>query len=199
MNVVFDLGNVLLRWDPRFLYRRIFADAARMEWFLANICDTDWVLAQDRRRSFKEGVALSKAQHPDFADELEMFDAHWQATLPGVIDGTVAILHELEQNAVPLYAITNFNGEKFAETRERFPFLNKFRDVVVSGNENLLKPEPEIYELLLQRNGLKAEHCIFIDDNANNVRGAEAVGMAGHHFESPEGLRAVLSRLKLLA
>jgi 2-haloacid dehalogenase len=198
MNVVFDLGNVLLRWDPRFLYRKIFADAARMEWFLTHVCNMDWVLAQDGRKSFREGIALSKAQHPDFADELEMFDARWHETLPGMIDETVAILHELQQRSVPLYAITNFNGEKFAETRQRFPFLEVFRDVVVSGDEGLLKPDAAIYTLLVNRNGLKAEDCIFIDDNAKNARGAEAVGMKGHHFTGADGLRRELSALGLI-
>jgi 2-haloacid dehalogenase len=198
MNVVFDLGNVLLRWDPRFLYRQIFDDEAKMEWFLANICNMEWVLAQDRRQSFKEGIALSKARHPEFADALEAFDARWHEALPGVIDDTVAILHELDERHVPLYAITNFNGEKFAETRLRFPFLTKFRDVVVSGEEQLLKPEPEIYELLLARNGLRAHECVFVDDNVANVSGAEAAGMAGHHFTSAAMLRTALQGHGLL-
>jgi 2-haloacid dehalogenase len=198
MNAVFDLGNVLLRWDPRFLYRKIFADEARMEWFLSNICDMDWVLAQDKRQSFKEGIVLSKARYPDFTDALEAFDARWHEALPGPIDETVAILHELEERGVPLYAITNFNGEKFAETRERFPFLAKFRDVVVSGEEQMLKPEPQIYNLLLARNRLAAHECVFIDDNAVNVKGAEAVGMAGHHFTSAQELRTALTAHGLL-
>lgn len=192
MNVVFDLGNVLLRWDPRFLFRRIFDDEQRMEWFLANVCDMDWILARDRGSSFAEGARDAAARHPEFADALHAFDARWHETLPGVIPETAGLLRKLHTAGVPLYAITNFNDEKFAETLPRFSELALFRDIVVSGSERLLKPEPAIYHLLLSRNGLDAEACLFIDDNADNVRGAEAVGMQAHHFTSPAALAAEL-------
>jgi 2-haloacid dehalogenase len=198
VNAVFDLGNVLLRWDPRFLYRKIFADEERMEWFLTHVCTMDWVIEQDHGRSYADGVALLQAKHPDLADEIAAFDLRWHETLPAAIDGTVDILHELHGQGVPLFAITNWNGPKYHETKPRFPFLGKFRDVVVSGDERLLKPDPAIFHLLLKRNGLNAQDCIFIDDNAANVRGAEAIGMRGHHFTSPDGLRKALSKAGIL-
>jgi 2-haloacid dehalogenase len=198
MNTVFDLGNVLLRWDPRFLYRKIFADEARMEWFLANVCTMDWVIEQDRGRNYAEACAVLQARHPELADEIAAFDLRWHETLPHAIDGTVDILHELHEKSVPLYSITNWNGPKYHETKSRFPFLARFKDVVVSGDEKLIKPDAAIFELLLARNKLKAADCIFIDDNAANVRGAEAVGMKGHHFTGPEGLRSVLTKLGVL-
>jgi 2-haloacid dehalogenase len=198
MNVVFDLGNVLLRWDPRFLYRKIFTDEERMEWFLAHVCGMDWVLEQDRGRSFAEACRIAAAQHPEYAAEIAAFDERWHETLPHAIDDTVDILHALAAKAVPLYAITNFNGPKFREARQRFPFLGKFRDIVVSGDEKILKPDPAIYTLLLTRNGLKAGDCLFVDDNPANARGAEDVGMKGHHFTGAEGLRSALEELGIL-
>lgn len=194
MNIVFDIGNVLLRWDPRFLYRRIFADENRMEWFLTHVCSNDWNLEQDRGRSFAEAVREATLRHPDYAAEIAAYDERWQETLPHAIDGSVAILESLAARGAALYAITNWNGEKFRETRGRFGFLGRFRDIVVSGDERLVKPDPAIYRLLLNRSGLAAADCLFIDDSAANVAGAEAVGMSAHHFHSPELLAEALRR-----
>lgn len=199
VNVVFDLGNVLLRWDPRFLYRRIFAgDEERMEWFLANICTNEWNIEQDKGRSFEEAVRILVAQHPEHAPHIHAYHERWHETLPGAIEGTVAILEELDQRGVPLYAITNFNGPKLRETQKRFGFLDIFRDIVVSGEVRMLKPDREIFELFLARNDLTAGNCLFIDDSRYNVTGAQAVGMAAIHFESPQQLRRDLEQRGLL-
>jgi FMN phosphatase YigB (HAD superfamily) len=198
MNIVFDIGNVLLRWDPRFLFTQYFANEADMEWFLTHVCNPAWNLEQDRGRSFADAVKLTAAQHPDHAEAIAAFDARWHETLPHAIDGTVAIFNELVARDAPVYAITNWNGEKFRETLHRFPFLYDFRDIVVSGDERLIKPDPAIYQLLLGRNALEAAECLFIDDSAANVRGAEAVGMKAHHFTSPDGLRKLLVELGVL-
>ena len=198
MNVVFDLGNVLLRWDPRFLYRRIFATGEEMEWFLGHVCTNEWNLEQDRGRSFAEAVRLASLEYPDHAEAISAYDTHWHETLPYAIDGSVALLEKLDARGMPLFAITNWNGDKFRETKLRFPFLNRFRDIVVSGDEKLLKPDPAIYELFLSRNKLIAGDCLFIDDSLKNVRGAEAVGMRAHHFTSSEKLGEILSELKIL-
>lgn len=198
MNVVFDLGNVLLHWDPRHLYRKIFDDEQEMEWFLREVCHPDWNLEQDRGRSFADAVAEATARHPDYADEIAAYHHRWHETLPHAIAGTVEILEELNARATPLYAITNWSGEKFHETRPRFPFLAHFRDIVVSGDERMIKPDAGIYRLLLDRNGLAAPTCLFVDDNAHNVDGARAVGMQGHHFVSPKSLRADLAARGLL-
>jgi 2-haloacid dehalogenase len=195
MNIVFDIGNVLLRWDPRFLFRQVFAAEADMEWFLAHVCNHEWNLEQDRGRSFADAVAERSAKFPDHAEAIAAYDARWHETLPHAIEGTVAILEELAERQVPLYAITNWSAEKFRETRPRFPFLDKFRDIVVSGDEKLIKPDPAIYRLFLARNELAAKDCLFIDDSAANARGAEAVGMTAHHFTSPEALRKALAGL----
>ena len=198
MNIVFDLGNVLLRWDPRFLFTQYFDDEAEMEWFLAHVCNHDWNLEQDRGRSFAEAVKRVTALYPEFAEAITAYDTRWHETLPHAIDGSVTIFEELVARDAPVYAITNWNGDKFRETKLRFPFLYNFRDIVVSGDERLLKPDPAIYRLLLGRNGLEASDCLFIDDSAANVKGAEAVGMKAHHFTSPENLRIILKNFGLL-
>jgi 2-haloacid dehalogenase len=198
MNVVFDLGNVLLKWDPRFLYTQYFENEEEMEWFLEHVCTNAWNLEQDRGRSFAEAVKELAREFPDYAEAISAYDLRWHETLPHAIDGTVAIFEELHSRGLPLYAITNWNGDKFRESRLRFPFLEKFSDIVVSGDEKLLKPDPAIYELLLARNGLVAESCLFIDDSLNNVRGAESVGMKAHHFKSPAALGKILNDLRIL-
>ena len=199
MNVVFDIGNVLLHWDPRALYRKIFATEDEVEWFLANVCTSEWNLEQDRGRSFADAIAEAVARHPAHAAAIAAYDTRWHETLTHAIDGSVSILDELKDRGTPLYAITNWHQTKFRETRERYPFLGHFRDIVVSGDERVLKPDPAIFHLLLDRNGLAASDCLFIDDNVHNVEGARAVGMQAHHFTTPEMLRAELVRLGVLA
>lgn len=198
MNVVFDIGNVLIHWEPRALYRKIFQNEEEVSWFLENVCTHDWNLEQDRGRSFEEGVAEVTARFPQHAEAIAAYHARWTETVLGPIEGSVQILDELSARGTPLYAITNFNQDKFRETRQRFLFLSAFRDIVVSGDERVIKPDPAIYRLLLDRNGLEAASCLFIDDSEKNVRGAQAVGMKGHHFTSPEALRADLAGMGLL-
>lgn len=198
MIAVFDLGMVLISWDPRHLYRKVFADEAKMEWFLAEVCSPAWNLEQDRGRSWEEAIAEAAARHPAWEHEIRLYRSRWLEMVPGAIAGSVCILEELHGRGVPLYAITNWNGETFRQTRERFPFLSLFKDIVVSGDEKLLKPEPEIFHLLARRNGFDLKRSIFIDDSPKNVKGAEAVGMKGHHFTSPEALRSALETHGLL-
>jgi 2-haloacid dehalogenase len=192
MNVVFDLGMVLIEWDPRHLYSKVFADEEKMEWFLAEVCSPAWNLEQDRGRPWPEALAEAIERHPTWEHEIRLYRSRWMEMVPGAIAGTVVILEELHRNRVPLYAITNWNGETFRETRNRFSFLSLFQDIVVSGDEKLLKPEPAIFQLLVRRNGLTPGNCVFIDDSVKNVKGAEDAGMKGVHFTSPEALRRAL-------
>jgi 2-haloacid dehalogenase len=198
MNIVFDLGMVLIEWDPRHLYRKVFDDEDKMEWFLANVCHSAWNLEQDKGRSFDDGVIEATSRHPEFVKEIAMYRDSWMEMVPGAIEGSVTILEELHIKGVPLYAITNWNGETFRATRARFGFLSLFKDIVVSGDEKLLKPEPAIFELLAKRNGIKLRDSLFIDDSVKNVLGAKAVGMLGHHFVTPDGLRDDLVGLGVL-
>ena len=198
MNVVFDIGNVLVHWEPRALYRKIFATEAEVDWFITNVCNSAWNLEQDRGRSFAAAVREATARFPEHAEAIAAYDLRWHETVLGPIDGTVEILEDLRQRGTPLYAITNFNQDKFRETLERFAFLGVFRDIVVSGDERILKPDPAIYRLLLDRNSLAASSCVFIDDSEKNVRGAEAVGMKAIHFTTPDALRTELAGMGLL-
>jgi 2-haloacid dehalogenase len=186
--VVFDIGKVLIDWDPRHLYRTIFSDAQEMEAFLREVCARDWILELDRGKPFADAVTERIALFPHYEKEIRAFDERWHETNRGVIDGSMAILNKLQHAKVPTYAITNFSAEKFEGARRVFPFLDSFDGIVVSGRERLLKPEAAIYRLLLDRHDLKADDCIFIDDSLKNVEGAQAVGMQGHHFIDAKGL-----------
>jgi 2-haloacid dehalogenase len=198
-HVVFDVGNVLIEWDPQHLYRKLIPDAAARARFLAEICTPEWNIEQDRGRLWADAVAERTALFPDHARLIRAFDERWPEMVPGEVPGSVALLEALRGAGVPLYAITNFSAEKFVLAQSRFPFLTQFRDVVVSAEERLLKPDPAIYRVLLERNGLQASRCLFIDDSEKNVRGAEAVGMRAHHFRDAAGLAADLRGLGLLA
>jgi len=196
--VIFDIGNVLLEWDARALYRRLLPDEAAIDAFFAETGFHDWNLGFDRGMDWDEGVASHSARFPHRAELLAAFHERWHETVVGPIAGSVAILEALDAEGVPLYAITNFAGPKWEESRERFPFLRRFRDVVVSGHERMLKPDPAIYRLCLDRNGLRAEDCVFIDDNAANVEGARVVGIDAVRFTAPEALAADLGHRGLL-
>jgi 2-haloacid dehalogenase len=198
VNIIFDIGMVLIKWDPRHLYRKMFDDEAKMEWFLANVCTPAWNLEQDRGRHFGDAVKLLTLRHPEYAAEIDAYDKRWAEMIPGVIDGSVDILETLHKKGAPLYAITNWNQDKFNETKLNYPFLGLFRNIVVSGDEKLIKPDPAIFELCLKRNKLNAAQCLFIDDSEKNVKAAEAVGMKAHHFTSPEKLGLELKALGIL-
>ena len=195
--VVFDVGNVLIRWDPRHLYRKLFEQEAEMERFLAEVCTDAWNLEQDRGRSWSEAIAERVPLFPGQESLIRAYFERWHEMVPGEVEGTVPILERLREAGVPLYAITNFSAEKFAEAQDRFPFLRGFRDVVISAHERLLKPDPAIYRVLLDRNGLKAGRCLFIDDSERNVRAAEGIGIRAHHFRNAAGLSAALRDLGL--
>ncbi|MCA1300804.1 HAD family hydrolase [Stappia indica] len=194
--VVFDIGNVLIHWDPRLLYRDIFGNDEEADRFLAEVCTHDWNLQQDLGRTFKDAIAERLALFPDHAEPIRAWDSRWHDMVPSAIDGTVTLLEELKSAGVPLYAITNFSGEKFAECQERFPFLaNSFRDIVVSAHERCVKPDRRIYDILFERNPLDPAQTIFIDDSLPNVEGARAAGMEAVHFTGPEALRQHLQGL----
>jgi 2-haloacid dehalogenase len=194
--VVFDIGNVLIHWDVRLLYRKIFVDQDRMEDFLTRVLPPEWNLEQDRGRAWAEAETERIAAHPEFESEIRAFRARWHETVPGEIVGTVAILAGLKTNGVPLYAITNFAADTFAEAQARFPFLaDSFIDIVVSGVERVVKPDPRIYRILLDRQGLDAADCAFIDDSVKNVEAAASLGFHALHFHGPDRLAAELRAL----
>lgn len=196
---VFDLGGVLIDWNPRYLYRKLFAgDVEGMEKFLREVCTGEWNERQDEGRPWAEAVASLTREHPEMATLIEAYCHRWSEMLNGAIPGAVALLERLRAQGVPLYSITNWSHETFGVALERFEFLGWFRDIVVSGRERTLKPRREIYEILLRRNTLPASECLFIDDVERNVTGAKAVGMQAVRFVDPETLEHDLTEFGLL-
>lgn len=190
--VVFDVGNVLLRWDPTLVYRELIPEAGKRDWFMRNVCTGAWNIEQDRGRSWEEGVALLVSRHPEWEREIRAYDERWHESVPGVIEDSVAVLAELKARGEKVYAITNFSREKWAECLIRFPFLQSFDGVVVSAHERLIKPDPAIYRVLFERYSLEARDCIFIDDSEKNIAAASETGMKTVHFIEPIDLRAAL-------
>jgi 2-haloacid dehalogenase len=195
--VIFDLGGVLIDWNPRHLYRKLFDDAAAMEGFLRDVCAPAWNLEQDRGRPWAQAIAELSAIHPDKAELIAAYRGRWHEMLNGPIAGTVAILEALHAAKVPLYALTNWSAESYPHAEELYGFLGLFRGVVVSGRIGLVKPDREIYDHTITRFGVVPERTVFIDDSAKNVAGAEAAGLRALHFTGPEALARDLAALGL--
>jgi 2-haloacid dehalogenase len=196
--VVFDLGGVLIDWNPRHLYRQLFEDEAAMERFLAEVCHTAWNEEQDRGRTFAEAIEEAAGRFPEHRVLIEAYHRRWGEMLAGPIEGTVALLAELKEAGHELHALTNWSVETFPIARERYAFLDWFGSILVSGEERLIKPDPRIFQLLLERIGRAADACVYIDDNPKNAAAAAALGFDAVHFRSPEQLRADLARLGVL-
>lgn len=197
--VVFDLGGVLIDWNPRHLYRKLFdGDEAAMERFLAEICTGAWNSCQDAGRPFAEAVALLVQRHPEQRALIEAYHLRWPEMVTGPIDGTVEILAELRDAGHELHALTNWSAETFALTRPRFHFLTWFETILVSAEVGLIKPDPRIFRLLLEQIGHEAEGCIYIDDGRHNVDAAAALGFDALHFQGAGQLRADLQHRGLL-
>lgn len=196
--VIFDLGGVLIDWNPRYLYRSLFAEEAEMERFLAEVCPPAWNLSLDAGRPFEEAIAERVRLFPAEEARIRAWGERWPEMLQGPIEGTVAVLEALRERGVPLYALTNWSAETYPHAEARFPFLAWFESVLVSGREKLVKPNPAIYRRLLERERLTPAETLFVDDVAANVEGARAVGLQAHHFVSPEALREELRRRGLL-
>lgn len=197
--VVFDLGGVLIEWDPRHLYRKLFAgNDAAMEHFLATVCTHEWNRCQDAGRSFGEGARLLKAGHPDRAELIDAYFARFNEMMPGPIAGTIDILAELRERGTPLYGLTNFSAETYPGTFARFDFLGWFRGILVSGEVGLIKPDPRIFELLIERFAIDPRRAVYIDDVEANVVAARPFGIHAIQFTTPAALRSDLAVLGLL-
>lgn len=196
--VIFDLGNVLIQWDPRHLYRKIFGlDVAGMEAFLAEVCSPDWNERQDQGRPWSEAIAEAIERHPSQEANIRAFYDRWEEMMPGANNDVVDILRELGQRHLRLLALTNWSTETFPIAQARFDFLNWFEGIVVSGHEGLVKPQAEIFELTIQRFGLSPRSTLFIDDSLRNVEAARRVGLNAIHFVGVDDLRARLREVGL--
>lgn len=196
--VIFDLGGVLIDWDPRHLYRKLFDDEGEMENFLATVCNRDWIEQQDAGRPFAEAVEVLAADHPNYRTEIEAFWARWPEMLAGPIDGTVALLETLKAEGLRLYALSNWSAETWPHALDRFGFLAWFDGLVVSGLEGIKKPDPAIYALLLERHRVDPASALFIDDVPVNVEAARRSGISALRFQDAEALRADLVGYGLL-
>ena len=196
--VVFDLGGVLIDWDPRYLYRKVFADEDEMEGFLATVTTTEWHIEQDRGRTMAEATGLLTSRHPEHEKEIKAYYERWEEMFGGPIEGTVEVLRELREQGLPLYALTNWSAEAFPLARESYRFLDWFDEIVVSGEEGMVKPDKDLYAVLVQRTGLDPATTVFVDDSLPNVAAARDLGFTAVAFEDPGRLREDLVRLKLL-
>ena len=196
--VVFDLGNVLVAWDPRLLYRQLLPDDAAVESFFAEVDFAAWNHAQDAGRPFAGAVAEQAARFPHRRELLAAYQERFAETLDGPIEGSVAILHELHARGVRLLALTNWSAETFPVARESFDFLKVFEGVVVSGEEGVAKPDPRVFEILLGRYEVDPARAVYVDDSPRNVVAADEAGLTALHFTDPARLRADLVGLGLL-
>ena len=196
--IIFDLGGVLIDWNPRYLYRKLMPDEASIEHFLSTVCTSEWNAQQDAGRPFAEGVAILSEQFPDQANLISAFHTRWIEMIGGSIDGTVEIMTELKEAGVPLYALTNWSAETFPLVQPTFDFLNWFIGIVVSGEEKLIKPDPTFYHVLFDRYQLKPDQTVFIDDSKPNVETASNLGVHAIHFKSPPQVRNELNALGFL-
>lgn len=196
--MVFDIGGVLLDWDPRHLYRKVFDDEDAMEQFLGRICTPEWHAPHDRGARTADSCARLAEAHPEHADEIWAWLQRGEEMVAGPIQENVEILAELRRAEVACFALSNMEAETFPLRRARFAFFDLFDGIVISGLEGMAKPDPAIFELLLRRFGLEGGATVFVDDNAENVAAASALGMRSVLYESSDALRRALGEMDLL-
>jgi len=196
--IIFDFGNVLLEWNPRYLYRRYFQNEDAMEQFLREVNFMDWNLQQDKGRPFAEGVAALSKEFPHYSDLIQAYHDNWKDSIGDSLLGTIEIIKLLKKAGYLLYGLSNWSAETFPIAREKYDFFDLLDEIIISGEVGLVKPEPEIFELTLKRIGRPANECLFIDDALANVEQAQRMGFATIHFQSPQQLENELHKLQLL-
>jgi 2-haloacid dehalogenase len=197
--IIFDLGAVLIDWNPHYMYRTIFNDEEEMKNFLATVTTSDWNEEQDAGRSLAEGTEILIKQFPEHEENIRAFYTRWDEMLGEAFHDTVGIFKELKESGrYKIYALTNWSAETFPVALERFEFLHWFDGIVVSGAEKMRKPAPEFYQVLLDRHTVKAEEALFIDDNYRNILAAEKMGIKSIHFTSAPELKKKLTELEVL-
>lgn len=191
-NIIFDFGNVLVQWHPELVYGDYFGDEAKAWWFLRHVADMDWRQRIDAGESVDGCIREKQAQYPEYAKAVELYRSRWREMLTDEVPGMRQLLSELPAAGYQLFGLTNWSMETFPEARERFGILQMIDRYVVSGAEGLVKPDPRLFQVLLDRYQLKAEECLFIDDNPDNVAAAKGMGMQGIVFNGAEDLRKKL-------
>ena len=180
--VVFDVGRVLFDWDLRHLFAKLIDDKDRLEWFVTHVVTPEWHFQHDAGRPLAEMLPELKAEFPGHDALIDAYAARFNETIPGPMPGSIELVERLDEAGVPLFAITNFGHEFWEGFRPTQPIFDRFRGIVVSGTEQIVKPDPAIYRLAIERFGIDPAGALFIDDVVKNIEGAESVGIAGHHF-----------------
>jgi 2-haloacid dehalogenase len=197
--IIFDLGGVLVDWNPRYVYNEVFkGDSVKTDWFLNNICTPEWNIQQDAGKLMATATQELVAQYPQYEKWIRLYYDRWEDMLKSDIPQTVTLLKVLKASEkYRLYALTNWSAETFHIALERFDFLQLFEGILVSGKEKMIKPHKEIYELCLNRFNIQATKALFIDDNLDNIKGAQEVGLQTIHFKSAELLKDDLRALEI--
>ncbi len=196
--IVFDLGGVLIDWNPRHLYEKIFFDLDEMEYFLKEVCSLDWNSHMDVDKSFLDGIDELVPKFPQYEEQIRAYYPRWDEMISGVFQGAVEILRELKEAGYPLAALSNWSSETFPLVKDQYEFLSWFTPLVISGHIGYKKPDPEPFQILLHELNLNAGDCIFIDDIEDNIQEARRQGFEAIQFSSPEQLRADLVDLGLI-
>lgn len=192
-NIIFDFGNVLVQWHPELVYGEYFGDEAKAWWFLRHVADMDFRQRIDAGESVDGCIREKQEQFPEYAEAVELYRSHWREMLTDEVPGMREVISEIRSKNYEIYGLTNWSMETFPEARRRFGILQLIDRYVVSGAEGLVKPDPRLFQVLLDRYGLKAEECTFVDDNPDNVAAAQRMGMEGIVFVGAEELRKKLS------
>jgi 2-haloacid dehalogenase len=182
-SVIFDVGRVLFDWDLRHLFAKLIDDRDELEWFLTNVVTPEWHFQHDAGRPLADMLPELKADFPDHAPLIDAYAARFNETIPGPVSGSLELVERLDAAGVPLFAITNFGHEFWEGFRPTQPVFDRFQGIIVSGTEKMMKPDPAIYRLALDRFGIDPAGALFIDDVAANIAGAESLGIAGHLFD----------------
>jgi 2-haloacid dehalogenase len=198
--VVFDFGGVLIEWNPLLVYKKYFHDDENaIRAFMEEVGFAEWNLQQDMGRPFAAAVEELSSRFPQYADLIQAYDKEWEASIAGPIQPTVGILYELKEAGYPLYGLSNWSEEKFQLVRPKYTFFDWFDDVLVSGEVKLVKPDPRIYTVFLERIGRSPAECLFVDDSQENIRVSSEMGFSTIRFRSPQQLRDELRSRSLLS
>lgn len=197
-SIIFDIGNVLVQWDPRFLYQDLIADQQELDRFLSEVVTLEWHTAHDAGLPMAEGVRRLSSQYPQYAELIDLFRTRWFDTIGPSIQGSIDIVEKLANTNIPLFALTNFSAETFPRFSEENSYMRNFKDVLVSGEVGLVKPDPRIFALSIERFAVEPGATLFIDDREPNILGAKKAGFQTHLFESPEQLEEELEHLDVL-
>ena len=197
--IIFDFGNVLIKWDPHKVFNKYFAsDTAAIERFMAEINFNEWNLSQDKGYPFAQAVAELSSKFPQYAHLIRAYDVEWEESITGPIPETIKILNKLKSAGYRLYGLTNWSAEKFSIVRNKYAFFELFEEILVSGEVKLIKPDPAIFNLMLQKIQCQPEECLLVDDSAKNIETARKMGFFAIHFTSPAQLESDLNQMGVL-